>query len=194
MTRIAATAAVLVLVAFGIEALLHREELQSNQSSDEQQYVISGQEIAPGLIDESQADNEGQSLTITTTDLDEAVSALGYTPLMPTWVPDGWTVEDYYVNIVPGMTTFRVMYQNQQEEFFLRFRFDAYPDADMALSEFEQAKVGVEVECNGWTVYLTQNVDRCIAVWHMNTFCYSLSGPVTTDQILQIIESIQRSD
>lgn len=114
-------------------------------------------------MDEGLADNDGQSQTITTTNLDEVVEVLGYTPLIPTWLPDGWSMESYYARISTA-TTFRVQYQNEQEEDLLRFGITVYPDIDMASLEFEQAKTGAETPCNVWMVYIAENVNRCIAV------------------------------
>lgn len=191
--RVLLATGALVILVLGLEILLHHQWLEGVQSPDEQQYIIAGQEVDPGLVDEGLADNAGQSQTITTVDLDEVVNMLGYTPLIPTWLPDGWSVESYYARISTA-TTFRVQYQNEQEEDLLRFGITVYPDIDMASLEFEQAKAGAETPCNGWMVYVAENVNRCIAVWQADTICYSLTGPVTLDEVLQMINSIQRSD
>jgi len=191
--RVLLATGALVIVVLGLEILLHHQWLEGVQSPDEQQYVITGQELDPGLVDEGLADNAGQSQTITTKDLDEAVNMLGYTPLIPTWLPNGWTVESYYVRTASAVT-FRVQYQNEQEEDLLKFSITIYSDIERALREFEQAKTGTETTCNSWNVYIAENVGRCIAVWQADTICYSLTGPITSDDVFQMINSIQRSD
>ena len=189
--RVLLATGALVIIVLGLEILLHHQWLEGVQSPDEQQYVITGQELDPGLVDEGLADNAGQSQTITTIDLDEAVNMLGYTPLMPTWLPEGWNVESYYVRIA-STTIFRIQYQNEEE--LLRFGITIYPNVERASLEFEQAKSGTEILCNGWNVYIAQNVDRCVVVWRVDTSVYSLTGPVTSDEAIQMINSIQRSD
>lgn len=191
--RVLLVTGALVIVALGTDILLRHQWLEAGQSPDEQQYVISGQEADPGVVNQGIADNAGQAKTISTTDLSEADTVLGYTPLIPSWLPDGWAVESYYVRIASA-TIFRVQYQNAQAEGLLRFGITIYPDIERALLEFEQVKAGAETQCNGWTVYIAQNVDRCVAVWQVNTACYSLSGSVTSDDIVRMINSIQRSD
>ena len=191
--RVLVVTGALVIIVLGLEILLHRQWLEGIQSPDEQQYVITGQELDPGLVDEGLADNAGQPQTITTTDLNEAVNMLGYTPLMPTWLPERWTVESYYVRNASA-TIFRIQYQSAQGDELLRFGATVYPDIERALLEFEQAKSGTETLCNGWSVYITQNVGKCIVVWQTDTTCYSLTGPITSDEAIQMINSIQRSD
>lgn len=185
--------AIIVLI-FGVDALLHREWLEVEQSLDDQQYILNGREIDTGLVDEGIADNDTtQPQTLTTTNLDEAIAALGYTPLMPSWLPEGWTLENYYVR-KSTTTQFRIQYHDVQHEFLLRFGMEEYPDINRASQAFEQEREGVEEYYNGWTVYITENIDRCIAIWQDGTICYSLSGPITLDEVQNIIKSIVRSD
>jgi len=191
--RVLLVTAAVVIIVLGADILFRHQWLEGGQSPDGQQYVISGQQIDPGLVNEGIADNAGQVKTISTTDLSEAEKMLGYKPLIPSWVPDGWAVESYYVRIASA-AAFRIRYQNEQDEELLRFGITIYPDAERALLEFEQAKAGAETQCNGGAVYVAQNVDRCVAVWQIGTACYSLSGPITTEEIIQMINSIQRSD
>ena len=191
--RVLLVTGALVIIVLGLEILLHHQWLEGVQSPDEQQYVITGQELDPGLVDEGLADNAGQSQTITTVNLDDVVNMLGYTPLVPTWVPDGWNLESYYVRIASA-TSFRIQYQNEQEEDLLKFSITVYPDMERALREFEQEKSGTETPCNGWNVYIAENIERCIVVWQDDTICYSLTGPITPDEAIQMINSIQRSD
>lgn len=191
--RVLLVTGALVIVAVGTDILLRHQWLEGDQSPDEQQYVISGQEVDPGLVDEGVADDTWQEKTVTTTDLSEAEKVLGLSPHIPSWLPDGWTVENYYVRIASAIT-FRIKYHNNQNDGLLRFSIIIYPDTEKALREFEQTKAGTVTLCNDWDVYIAKNVDRCIAVWQANTTCYSLSGPITSDDVVQMINSIQRSE
>lgn len=191
--RTIAVAAAILLVVFGIDTLFRREGLKGGQSPDEQQYIVDGYAFDPGFVDEGKADNNPtQSQTITTTSLDEAVAVLGYTPLMPVWIPEGWHVESFYVRKA-SIITFSIRYQGGQEE-LLRFSSVTYPDVERATHEFEQAKSGMEIMSNGWSVYTSINVDRTVVVWQDGLTCYSITGPITMDEMLKIINSIQRRD
>lgn len=189
-----ATALVVLIVGgFAIDALLKSQWLEGTSSRDEQQYVISRQEMNPGIIDASQADNTVQTHTITTTNLNEALTVLGHIPLMPTWIPDGWVVENYYANHIGSITSFGIRYQRAPDEDLLRFSITTYSDVESAIYEFEQGRTGIETQCNGWTVYISENTDAPMAVWREDTACYSITGPISKDELLQIIQSIQRS-
>lgn len=182
----------LVIGGFLLDAMLHRQWLEGAQSPDEQQYVISGQSIDPGLITEGQADNELRSGSFTTTDFEEVVDALGYEPLMPAWLPEGWEIKDYFVGETKA-SIFLVRYSHPHNKYLLRFNSTVYSDTETAVIEFEQNKAGSILETNGWQVYISENMDNTIAVWRDGITCYSLSGSLPTEILLQVINSIQRS-
>ena len=185
---IAMASFLLVVGSFAVDAAFHRQWLEGEQAPDEQQYIISGQENDPGLLTESQAGNEPISYpqSITTTSL----SILGYTPLMPTWLPEGWMIESYYIRM-GDTSVIRIIYQNEQEEELLRLSISAYPDMESATIAFEQEKAGNEIICNGWNVYLAENWGSPVAIWQDKVTCYSITGPISKEELLKIIQSIQ---
>ena len=135
---IAMASFLLVVGSFAVDTALHRQWLEGEQAPDEQQYIISGQENNPGLLTESQAGNEPipYPQSITTTSLEEVVSILGYTPLMPTWLPEGWTIESYYIRM-GDTSVIRIMCQNEQEEELLRLSRvrSARPQKNQAIAD-----------------------------------------------------------
>lgn len=186
-------AALLVLV-IGIDVIFDFQWLEGHQSPDEQQYVISGQSVDPNLITEGYADENKNKRSFTTTNFYEAISAIERTPGLPTWLPNDWKVKDYFVGFSDGYTIFRVSYCHPQSKYLLRFVETTYSNADGAALEFEQNKAGVEMQGNGWNVYITENIANPVAVWREGATCYSLTGPISTDVMIQIINSIQRSE
>lgn len=188
-----AVAVVTLLTVFGADVALKRQWLVGKPSPDDQQYVIEGREIDPELIDGSRADGGFQPRALTTTSLDELIAFLGYTPATPAWIPDGWIVESYYARKA-NTIQFDVMYQDLNNDFLLRFGIETYPDIETATQVFEQEHEGGMEVCNGWAVYFTQNVERCVAVWRDGTICYSLSGPIPLDEARKMINSIARSE
>jgi len=189
---IAMASLLLVVGSFVVDAALHRQWLEGEQAPDEQQYIIRGQENNPGLLTESQADNASKThpQSITTISLEEVVSILGYTPLMPTWLPEGWMIESYYIRM-GDTSVIRIIYQNEQEEELLRLSISAYPDMESASIAFEQEKAGNEIICNGWNVYLADNLGSPVAIWQDKATCYSITGPISKEELLTIIQSIQ---
>lgn len=189
MRALIATGALAVAIV-GADMLFHRQWLHGTQSLDEQQYIVSGEKRDPGMVAQGRAGSDNTPQTITTQELDEAVSVLGFMPAMPTWLPEGWTVESYYVKISESATSFRIMYQNEALDALLRFNLTIYPDIESANAEFEQNQVGSGVECNGWMIYLADNMEIPIAVWQENKICYTLTGPMSTNHLLKVITSM----
>lgn len=187
-------AAAVIAGGFVVDALLHNQRLSGGQSTDEQQYVISGRQVDPAVLAQGRADAQSQNRTITTESFDEAVSVLGYTPLMPTWLPEGWRVQEYYAAVYPSVTHFRCMVAAENGNELIKFSVMQYTDLDRATFEFEQNKNGRKEMCNDWTVYVTENTDGSVFVWQSGTTCYSLSGPQECNEMLRIVKSIQRSE
>ena len=87
-----------------------------------------------------------------------------------------------------------VVRKNEQEEELLRLSIFVYPDMESALFAFEQERAGDEIICNGWNVYLAENYGSPVAIWQDKVTCYSITGPVSKEELLKIIRSIQRGE
>lgn len=137
ITRGLLMAGALMVVLFGVEILFNREWLSGNSTQDEQQYIISGQKIDPNIVGEGQADDSTtEPQSITTTNLDEAIGVLGFTPAMPQWIPDGWELFSYYVAKNQSSKWFIVTYQKPGQEYSLIYQIAYYRDAEQAFSCF----------------------------------------------------------
>ena len=193
MARGLALAGILLVLVIGVDTLVRREWLVGSSTDDEQQYVISGREIRTGLVEEGQADDSSaQSHKITTTDLDEAVEVLGFTPVMPQWVPDGWDVLTYYAAQAESGGRFIITYACDGQEYNLIYQVIYYRDAERASASFEQNKSGEEYTLtDGKIVYITDNYDDLTCVWNEGLALYSLIGPGDKSSFTRIIESIK---
>ena len=65
---------------------------------------------------------------------------------------------------------------------------------DDAAVAFEQNNSGFNKVINGMKIYLSINEESTVAVWLNENICYSLSGPIDLDNIMQIIESLQERE
>ena len=108
--RGALAAVALIVLAVGVEMLLHREWFEGASTDDGQQYVVQGQEMDPGIISEGIADNEPRTGELTTTNLDEVIKFLGFEPDLPTWMPEGWKLTNYEVSVVTDETIIKATY------------------------------------------------------------------------------------
>lgn len=126
--------------------------------------------------------------------MNAVVSTLGYVPDIPTWLPIGWEPADYYATASDHGSSFRIKYQNNAKDKYIKYSINRYSDINNAQVIFEQSKNGDACLISSNEVYITDNLDSKIAVWISNAACYSLSGPITTDELISIIESIPRSE
>ena len=188
-------AALVVLIFCGsliAEALIREERLTDHSTLDEQQLIISG-EVVEGPYDSVLADGKSFLVARDTPEWQEAVDTLGYIPNVPTWLPEGWKLQEYYASTSRYVSVFRIQYEHAGYENLIKYSESCYADVEMAITTFEQNNDGEEYQWNGMPVYISSNTDELIAVWIEEKICYSLSGPLTLDEIELVINSIQRS-
>ena len=92
--------ALLVAVLTGADILLTKRQINVSHSPDHEQIVYDGTMTMPGISEVAGADAQTDTVQeLTTKNWDEAVAFLGYVPEMPTWIPDGWVLDEYYCAI-----------------------------------------------------------------------------------------------
>lgn len=188
-----AAVAVLLLFVFG-DTLLRREWLEGDSSIDMQQYEIAGHVVDPGLVEPGIAGHSTETQEVTTQIMEEAVDVLGFTPLVPTWYPDGWVNQSYYAVRSEGFQWYFEALESTTEKNFIKYEVRRYDDVDEASAAFEQNNHGRALWCNGWDVYITENIDELIIVWLDGNCCYALHGPLGEEELLEIVKSIDKGD
>ena len=191
--RGALAAVALIVLAVGVEMLLHREWFEGTSTDDGQQYVVQGQEIDPGIISEGVADNEPRTGELTTTNLDEAIKFLGFEPDLPTWMPEGWKPAGYDVVILADEKRFRVQYTNSNTNTKFVYSQILYTQMEEAYASFEQNSNGQSFEIGKIKIYQSVNTDKKRYNWTLDNSVFSLAGDVDYDTVYQIICSIIKS-
>ncbi len=194
MIRVIAVFILLVIVCVGNDLIYRGEHLSATSTPDEQQYVVDGNNDEGLLIVEGNADSSLTPRTVSTTELDEAIEVLGYTPKLPTWLPDGWYVYEYFVVVSKQTTTFRAQYRCAGINERIRYIKTTYHNADVAQAKIEQDRVGAVHLINEHEVYLTQNMSSVVATWLSNSTRYTVSGPISDTEIMHVVESILKED
>lgn len=182
-------AVALIVLAVGVEMLLHREWFEGTSTDDGQQYVVQGQEIDSGIISEGVADNEPRTGELTTTNLDEAIKFLGFEPDLPTWMPDGWTAENYNINLLPDEKIIKAIYKNEVEDVII-FSQTIYLNIADAYASFEQSQAGSSFKLNGLTIYRSANIEKTRYGWQVEDNTFSLVGKISDEEAKNIIRSI----
>lgn len=187
--RAAVVAAIVVLVAAAGIAL-RREWLAGGSVNRGLQYQVTGWETDLGLIGSVAADGEQRQATLETADFAEAVSFLGFTPETPKWLPEGWSVERYFVVQKPTNLRLSIKYANDLVDSNLVYEAKYFINLDDAFTLFEQNEEGSHVKVNGKEVYYAKNIETTVCTWHTQNIVSMLIGPLDIDTFVKVIESI----
>lgn len=187
--RVVVVACALVVLIIGADIVLHREWLRWRSTFDEQQYVVQGQSVDPGLMTESYAANGQGNAELTTTDLNELISFLGYEPTIPIWLPDELSIENYYASVMSDETIIRVHYSQNSSEDEIVYTQISYSNAEDAYSTFEQNEEGNVFFIESQIVYQAENMHRPRYNWIKGNNAYSLAGILNEEAMKHMIQS-----
>lgn len=191
----AARVAAVLLILFGggllFDLFISGDYLFGMPTPDEQQYIIAGTEVDGIVAQEVEAEQNAGMKILTTSSWEAAIDAYGSAPPIPEWLPEGWDPLDYYVVVSKRAARLNIQYEKSDEREYIKYSITRYIDAESAQKEYEQNSTGLKLQINGNSVYLTVNTGSCVAVWLVNNTCYSVTGPISENDISQIIESIR---
>lgn len=185
--------ALLVAVLTGADILLTKRQINVSHSPDHEQIVYDGTMTMPGISEVAGADAQTDTVQeLTTKNWDEAVAFLGYVPEMPTWIPDGWVLDEYYCAIFKSFSIFDVTYSCQEFNEYLAYSIEHYYSSEPLHGTFEQDEIGHEaVTATGQQLYITSNTGSSVILWHDNSNVNSITGPVAADDLIHMVESIE---
>ncbi len=115
----------------------------------------------------------------------------GNTPawLAPTWIPDGFNINDIQVEQTPLKKTYKAIYTNADKNLVITVR--DYLDADPIYVEQSEGLVE-EYEVSGVIYYIFTDVDLKKAKWINGSYECSISGNVTIEDLKLMIDSIEK--
>ena len=185
--------AFLLVVLAGADILLTKRQINVSHSPDHEQIVYDGMMTMPGILEMAGADIQGDAVQeLTTKNWDEVVAFLGYVPGMPTWIPDGWVLDEYYCAIFKNFSIFDVTYSCQGFNEYLAYSIEHYYGSELLHGTFEQDGIGHEaVTATGQQLYITSNTGSSVILWHDNSNVNSITGPVAADDLIHMVESIE---
>ena len=183
----------LLVVLAGADILLTKRQINVSHSPDHEQIVYDGMMTMPGILEMAGADIQGDAVQeLTTKNWDEAVAFLGYVPEMPTWIPDGWVLDEYYCAIFKNFSIFDVTYSCQGFNEYLAYSIEHYYGSELLHGTFEQDGIGHEaVTATGQQLYITSNTGSSVILWHDGSNVNSVIGPVAADELIHMVESIE---
>ena len=185
--------AFLLVVLAGADILLTKRQINVSYSPDHEQIVYDGTMTMPGISEVAGADAQTDTVQeLTTKNWDEVVAFLGYVPGMPTWIPDGWVLDEYYCAIFKNFSIFDVTYSCQGFNEYLAYSIEHYYGSEPLHGTFEQDGIGYETfTATGQRLYITSNTGSSVILWHDGSNVNSVIGPVAADELIHMVESIE---
>lgn len=185
--------AFLLVVLAGADILLTKRQINVSYSPDHEQIVYDGMMTMPGILEMAGADIQGDAVQeLTTKNWDEVVAFLGYVPGMPTWIPDGWVLDEYYCAIFKNFSIFDVTYSCQGFNEYLAYSIEHYYGSEPLHGTFEQDGIGYETfTATGQRLYITSNTGSSVILWHNGSNVNSVIGPVAADELIHMVESMK---
>lgn len=167
--------------------------LYSSQSDDGQEYYIRGEQFEVMEGGEARADDPNlQKEECVTQDFNELCEFLGFTPAMPTWAPEGWEITEYYGCFIGRSCDYEVLYEKLGVENVLRYSYSKKATPEHSAVTFFQDGVGHNRKlANRKEVYILTNSGDVVAVWHTNNTIENLGGPISEEEVVKMVESIQ---
>ena len=188
-----ATAMCLALVFLCVGLFIPEGWIITHQTEDKGQYIMQGIETPAGFGSVADA---GPALnrigTYDTTSWQEVVHLMGGKPQVPHWLPSGWTILTYTVSLTDVSSGLTIIYLHDETGGSLLFQSTTFFDLSSLYSYIEQNSEGVVTElADGTKVYITDNIDNATATWHSTHSTYLLSGDVTKDKLVRIVDSME---
>ena len=188
-----ATAMCLALVFLCVGLFIPEGWIITHQTEDEGQYIMQGIETPAGFGSVADAGPALDHIGIyDTTSWQEVVHLMGGKPQVPHWLPSGWTILTYTVSLTDVSSGLTIIYLHDETGGSLLFQSTTFFDLSSLYSYIEQNSEGVVTElADGTKVYITDNIDTATATWHSTHSTYLLSGDVTKDKLVRIVDSME---
>lgn len=127
-----------------------------------------------------------------TSDLQKALKDHGLQHLsFPTWIPEEFSIDTVYVSEDEGYTDFSVLYTDGDKILILSaFLHKDVPDNFIQWQK--DLAVPVVYEAGGISHYMMTNMGRQKAVWLVDTCEYGITGDISKEELILMIDSIYK--
>ncbi len=124
------------------------------------------------------------------TSMVEALAHYGITDtIVPTWIPDGFSVQYVQVNELPHAVNLMASYTAGEREVILKVYFDP-DDGDSDVYAEHSDPTSEKYTANGITFLLSSNNEQYRAAWVIGRYSCSMNGDLTESEIKQMLNSI----
>ena len=196
--RVATALAVMVLVVCG--GLLNHvrfdvEEWISNDQYGEWHHFQATNINTPTVGTAEAAVPFNGKFSLTTEDWDEFLSALGWTPRTPAWLPDSWEPYHYQASDIEIWSSSTLLFYSSLYDSYIVLTQRAFRNLEFMETGIHQDEEGESFHLkNGLTVYIAPLDEGCVAYWIEGVMDYTLYAPSTQENVLRIVRSMYGLD
>ena len=191
--RVAVVTPLVLLCFLGYDLLFGQRGVRVRQSEDEQQMYVSGYSPEAVLVGSGSAGN--QSTTVTTNSIEEAELLLGYSVPMTETLLSDWQLVSITASLRSSRNVVTASYTqpgNKQSIVYTLTKVSNYDNFDTL---FEQNSEGMQSTTPGGTdVYIAQNESSTLLFWSEGLTLFSISGPVTYDELYLIVDGLSKTE
>jgi len=111
-------------------------------------------------------------------------------PLLPTWIPDGYSYKEFEAVETPTRRVFYIQYADG--DYWIGMTITALSSAPVRAYEKDDENTDVYKK-NGIDHYIIKNVEETTIIWTASTYECSIGGQFSVEEARNIIDSIYRS-
>lgn len=179
---------VIAVLLFG-DSFFSNDHFEFLLSPDKEQIIVQGIEGSDMTV--SHADDAPIHGTYNTADPQEALSLYGDIVMLPTWLPDGFAIQEYNIDLLDSYKTITIIFQFEGTEKHVVFTERTYYETDMARREIEQNNYGYTKTLNSEVIaYITDNYESAVASWFRDNIHCTLYGNITEKDLLKCLDSL----
>lgn len=179
-------AAAVILVVLGLTGNLQWNWLEHRATSDQQQHIVTGNEIGVELIRSAIAEY-AETEWIRVTSPEELADYISFVP-MPHIIGQVWEFNLADMSICPVFISIDAQYESPTAQSNLLYSTLVFTDTEDAYFAFEQSAEGNSVEVKGHHVYVTKNMHRTTICWSDGLVLVRLSGEFQEQEGIELAQ------
>lgn len=186
--RMLAAAAAILVVVLGLSGNLKWGWLEHDDTLDQQQHIIAGNEIGVELVQSAIAEHLDKG-GIQTSDISLIRSEFEFVPI-PEQLHDTWYFDSAMAFTGPDMIRLDINYKDADSESTMLYTIIVFTNAENAYFAFEQSATGYVTNICGNQVYISQNIDESVMCWTQGLAMVRVTGTLEEPEGTAIFESL----
>lgn len=184
--RMLAAAAAIVLVVLGLSGNLKWSWLEHDDTPDQQQHIIAGNEIGVELVQSAIAEH-GENGQIRVSSHEELAEYIEFVP-MPRIIDEVWEFTFADISISPICIYIDAQYVDTSSQTSVIYSTVLFTDVDEAYYTLEQSATGHSLSMEGHQVYVSANMHKTMICWTDGLAYVQISGECLEQEGLQIVQ------